>query len=107
MPAALAQVISDVDAPVVVVSYNDESWVSLAELMDMCSVKGHVEVIAFDSKRYVGAQIGIYNPSGFLVGEISHLCNMEYIAICGDRPMVEQLAAACKSGQPAKQTSLF
>ena len=30
----------------------------------MCSVRGHVRVLAFDSKRYVGAQIGIYNPSG-------------------------------------------
>lgn len=107
MPAALAQLIKDVDAPVVVVSYNDESWVSLEELMDMCSVKGHVEVVAFDSKRYVGAQIGIYNPSGSLVGEISHLRNMEYIAICGGRATVERLAAVCKSGQPVKQAPLF
>lgn len=107
MPSALAQVIDDVNAPVVVVSYNDESWVSLEELTEMCSVKGHVEVVAFDSKRYVGAQIGIYNPGGSLVGEISHLRNLEYIAICGERTIAERLAAVCKSGQTAKEPSLL
>lgn len=97
MPAALAEVINDVDASLVVVSYNDESWVGLADLMAMCSVKGHVEVAAFDSKRYVGAQIGIYNPNGSLVGEVSHLRNLEYIAICGERAEVERLHAVCEN----------
>ena len=45
-----------VDAGVVVLSYNDESWLSLDELVEMCSVRGHVEVLAFPSARYVGSQ---------------------------------------------------
>jgi adenine-specific DNA-methyltransferase len=93
MPSALCQVISDVDADVVVLSYNDEAWISLEELCEMVSVHGHTEALAFDSKRYVGAQIGIYNPSGEIVGEISHLRNKEYVVIGGPEGIVRRMAA--------------
>ena len=73
MPLALRQVIADVKAEVLVLSYNNESWISLEDLVEACSVRGHVGVLAFDSKRYVGAQIGIYNPSGEKVGKVSHV----------------------------------
>jgi adenine-specific DNA-methyltransferase len=92
MPDALRQVIADVRAEVVVVSYNNEAWVTLDELVDMCSVRGSVEVLTFDSKRYVGAQIGIYNPSGQKVGETSHLRNVEYVLIAGPAEVVRQAA---------------
>ena len=91
MPEALRQVIADVDADLVVLSYNNESWVSMDELRDMCSVHGAVEVLQFDSKRYVGAQIGIFNPSGDKVGKVSHLRNLEYVAVCGERSTVEMV----------------
>ena len=55
------------------------------ELRDMCAVHGHVEVLSFDSRRYVGAQIGIHNPKGERVGTVSHVRNQEYLAIAGDR----------------------
>ena len=61
MPDALRACIDGVDARVMVVSYNDESWVGLDELVDMCRGRGAVEILAYDSKRYVGAQIGIHN----------------------------------------------
>ncbi len=93
MPTALRQLIADVNAEVVVVSYNNESWISLEELVDMGSVRGHVGVLAFDSKRYVGAQIGIHNPNGEKVGKVSHLRNIEYILITGPREAVERMTA--------------
>ena len=34
-----------------------------------------------DHKRYVGAQIGVYNPDGVKVGKISHLRNKELLFI--------------------------
>jgi adenine-specific DNA-methyltransferase len=34
-----------------------------------------------DYKRYVGAQIGIYNPRGEKVGRVSHLRNKELLYI--------------------------
>ena len=34
-----------------------------------------------DYKRYVGAQIGIYNPAGEKVGAVSHLRNTEFLFV--------------------------
>ncbi len=48
-----------------------------------------VEVLAFDTKRYVGAQIGIHSPSGVKVGEVKRLRNVEYLFLAGDRDRVE------------------
>ena len=94
MPDALRRVIADVRARVVVVSYNDESWVTVDELRDLCAVHGHVEVLQFDSRRYVGAQIGIHNPKGERVGTVSHVRNREYVVIAGDRAEVRRLVDA-------------
>ncbi len=94
MPGALSECISGVDARLLVVSYNDESWVELSELVDMCRPRDGVEVLAFDSKRYVGAQIGGYNPAGRRVGTVSHLRNTEYVIVCGEPAAVEQATAA-------------
>ena len=94
MPDALRTLVAEVRAEVVVVSYNNESWVSLDELVDMCSAKGHVHVLAFDSKRYVGAQIGIHNPNGEKVGKVSHLRNVEYVLVAGPRDVVHRMTQA-------------
>ena len=85
MASALAHVIDTVDAAVVAVSYNDEAWVTIDELEAMCAARGGaLRTFAFDSKRYVGAQIGIHNPQGEKVGRVSHLRNVEYIVLAGD-----------------------
>jgi adenine-specific DNA-methyltransferase len=84
MPTALRDCVKGVDAGVVAVSYNDEAWVSLDELVDMCSARGPVTVLAFDSRRYVGATIGIHNPAGEKVGRVSHVRNTEYVVVAGD-----------------------
>ena len=88
MPVALADVVGAVDATVVVVSCNDESWLSRDNLLEMCAGRGYVELLEFDSKRYVGAQIGIHDPSGQKVGQVSHLRNLERLAVCGPRAEV-------------------
>jgi adenine-specific DNA-methyltransferase len=91
MPQALQSVISRTRADVVVVSYNDESWVTPVEMSRWLKDAGHADVamLAFDSKRYVGAQIGIHNPAGEKVGSVSHLRNTEYIFVAGPRGLVE------------------
>ena len=93
MPDALRRTIAAVDAEIVVVSYNDESWVTLDELRDMCAVHGHVAALAFDSKRYVGAQIGIHGPTGERVGEIGRLRNLEYVLVAGPPEQVQNMIA--------------
>lgn len=108
MPNALRQVVADVQAEILVLSYNNESWVTLEELVEMCSARGHVGVLAFDSKRYVGAQIGIYNPSGAKVGRVSHLRNVEYVLVVGPRDVVAKMTAPyMDSTTPSRQASLF
>lgn len=93
MVAAFRSVIDDLDARTLVISYNNESWVSEEELRDMCSRFEDVRLLAFDSKRYVGAQIGIHNPSGEKVGTVSHLRNLEWVVVAGDRATVERMTA--------------
>tara|TARA_B100000446_G_scaffold63923_1_gene60566 strand:+ start:136 stop:1203 length:1068 start_codon:yes stop_codon:yes gene_type:complete len=98
MPGALAATVADLQADVVVLSHNDESWLGLDELLEICRPLGEVVVLSFDSKRYVGAQIGIHSPGGERVGEVSHLRNVEYLLVAGDparvRRMVEPLAGS-------------
>ncbi len=58
-------------------------------------------------KRYVGAQIGIYNPAGERVGEVSHLKNTEHLFVVGEG--VQDLASGwgfAETGTPAKQLNL-
>ncbi len=108
MGNTLRQVVADVEAEVLVLSYNNESWVTLEDLVEMCSVRGHVGVLAFDSKRYVGAQIGIYNPSGEKVGRVSHLRNLEYVLVAGPKDRVTAMTGpydGCTA--PSRQASLF
>lgn len=96
MPAALADLIARVRAEVVVVSYNDESWVSAEEMLRMLRDAGHedVQMLAIESKRYVGAQIGIFNPSGVKVGEVSRLRNTEFVFVAGPADRVQAALAS-------------
>jgi adenine-specific DNA-methyltransferase len=90
---SLSQVVRDVRAGVVVLSYNDESWIALDALVEMCRARGHVEVLAFPSTRYVGARIGIHNPAGERVGTVGRLRNVEYVLVAGDRTLVRRMVS--------------
>jgi adenine-specific DNA-methyltransferase len=92
--AALGELLANLRARVVVLSYNDESFLSLDDLALLLGDRDEVRVVAFDSKRYVGAQIGIHAPDGRRVGAVSHLRNLEYLLIAGERSAVETAAAA-------------
>jgi len=96
MPGALAELVSRVRADVVMVSYNDEAWLRPEQITASLRAAGHeqVRVLAFDSKRYVGAQIGIFNPAGEKVGRVGRLRNVEYLFVAGPSARVEAAAAA-------------
>jgi adenine-specific DNA-methyltransferase len=100
MPTALESLIRRVRADVVVVSYNDESWVHPDQISRWLLAAGHeqVGVLGFDSKRYVGAQIGIYNPAGHKVGQVNRLRNTEYLFVAGP---ADQVTAAVASAAPS------
>ncbi|MER3452369.1 MAG: DNA methyltransferase [Acidimicrobiia bacterium] len=93
MPAALCAVLGALDADLVVLSYNDESWIRLEELQQMCAVRGHVDTLAFDSRRYVGALIGIHNHRGEKVGTVRRTRNVEYLLLAGPRELVHRAVA--------------
>jgi adenine-specific DNA-methyltransferase len=103
MPTALAAVVQSVDCDLLVLSYNNESWLGLEELTAMCSVQGtsgrrDVATLAFDSVRYVGARIGIFDPSGRKVGRVSHLSNQELLVIAGEQALVRRVVEAAEAG---------
>ncbi len=92
---ALERVISAVRAPHLIVSFNNEGYLSRAELERMLATRGHVTVRELAYKRYVGAQIGIYNPEGRRVGRVSHLRNKELLYfVSPDAATAERMCAA-------------
>ena len=97
MPEALRATVRAVDARVLVLSYNDESWLTLEELVDVCAPRGAVEVLTFESARYVGARIGIHDPNGVKVGTVSHVRNHEYLLVAGEPADVRRVTEAARS----------
>lgn len=83
--AALRELVDTLDTRYLVVSFNDEGYVSEDELRAILATRGPVAVLRVDSPRYVGAKIGIYNPSGVKTGKVSHLRNQEliFVVACG------------------------
>lgn len=63
----------------ILVSFSNEGFVSRERMEEILSQRGLVTTHAFDYKRYVGAQIGVHNPQGHKVGEVTHTNNVEYI----------------------------
>ena len=85
-PNVMQQVIDRVQAKHLVVSFNNEGYFTRAAMESMLRTRGEVLVLEHDFRRYVGAQIGIYNPKGAKVGSVSHLRNVEYIFIVSQDP---------------------
>jgi len=83
MPAVLRQTVRAVECELLVLSYNDESWLDLDSLHEMCSHHGEIATMEFDSARYVGARIGIHDPAGRKVGTVSHVRNREFLVVAG------------------------
>lgn len=109
MPVAFRDILLRLSADVIVVSYNDESWVAPTDIMSWLREAGHedVRMIAFDRKRYVGAQIGIFNPRGQKVGAVSHLRNTEYLFVAGPTAKVDAAAAAANVHIASDRTAVL
>lgn len=83
--ATMRQLLEAIASPVIVVSFNNEGYLSRDEMEAMLAGLwggcGTVTTIENDFKRYVGAQIGIHNPDGRKVGSVSHLRNKEFVYV--------------------------
>ncbi|MCX5690674.1 MAG: DNA methyltransferase, partial [Planctomycetota bacterium] len=98
---AMGRVLASLSAPRLVISFSDEGFITAAgmeQLIRDClgSEPLTIDVHSTDYKRYVGAQIGIYNPSGEKVGKVSHLRNREFFFV-----VKRGAAAASASTAPA------
>lgn len=79
--SAFEALIAAVRARYLVVSFSNEGFLKRADADRILGSRGSVRVIEHDYKRYVGAQIGIFNPSGDKVGKVSHLRNTEQLFV--------------------------
>ena len=84
---ALRAVVEAVKAPNLIVSFNDEGYLSREQLVEMLSPRGHVQVVEIPRPRYVGARIGIHNRKGEKVGAVGRLRNVEYLFVVTERPV--------------------
>jgi adenine-specific DNA-methyltransferase len=78
---AFEALIAAVRARHLIVSFSDEGFLSRADAERVLSRRGSLRVVEHDYKRYVGAQIGIFNPAGDKVGKVSHLRNTEQLFV--------------------------
>jgi adenine-specific DNA-methyltransferase len=79
--AHFEELVQAVDCLHLVLSFSNEGYLSKDDMLEILAQRGEVRVIETDFKRYVGAQIGIHNPSGKKVGEVSHTRNKEFLFV--------------------------
>ncbi len=92
--AAWERVIDRVRARHLLVSFSDEGFIGREEMEAILARRGEVQVIENDYKRYVGAQIGVFNPSGEKVGRVSHVRNTEYLYVVSPENLLEAAVRA-------------
>ena len=88
---AFREVLEAVRARYLVVSFNDEGYLPLADLRALLEERGVVRAVEVPHRRYIGAQIGIYNPRGEKVGTPGRRTNRECLFV------VEMVAAIGRS----------
>lgn len=105
---AFEELVASVKAPYLLVSFSDEGYLQKSAIERLLGEKGYVASVGVDFKRYVGAQIGIFNPRGEKVGAISHLRNREYLFLVGpSRGVVDAALATVQSAMGVHQPTLL
>jgi adenine-specific DNA-methyltransferase len=95
---AFTRLLGAIAAPVLVVSFSDEGFLARSELEAILRTRGEVHVLAREYKRYVGAQIGIYNPRGEKVGRVGRLRNTEFLFVVAPPGVPVSLPSAAGAG---------
>jgi adenine-specific DNA-methyltransferase len=81
---AFSSLVRTVPAKHLIVSFSDEGFFAFEDIVSLLEDShGEVAAIPVSHKRYVGAQIGIYNPRGEKVGKVGKLRNNEFIFVAG------------------------
>lgn len=92
MKTAFFDLLARARAELVVISYNNESWISAEQMRTQLLETGRESVVAlgFEHARYVGAKTGIHNPQGRKVGQVTHTKNIEWVFVAGETEQVAQ-----------------
>lgn len=72
-----SDLIDALEVPLIMVSFSNEAFLSREELEACLSRRGPTLVHGEAYSRYVGAKIGVHNPQGQRVGEVTHTTNIE------------------------------
>jgi adenine-specific DNA-methyltransferase len=91
---AMRRLLEAAQARIVIVSISDEGYLAREDLEAMLAERWCFGALAFDYKRYVGAQIGVHNPKGERVGAPGRLRNTEFLYVASaDETLVEAALA--------------
>jgi adenine-specific DNA-methyltransferase len=99
---ALERLVTSITAPWIVLSFSDEGFHDAGDLAGLLAERGHVRAVTVERPRYVGARIGIHDPSGARVGTVSHVRNRETLWVTGPSAAAVDAAAAGLTGAPAR-----
>ncbi len=84
--ATMQALVERVAAERLVVSFSDEGAISAPAMARLLLGRGHVQVLRRGHERYVGSKIGIYDPSGKVVGKPGRSRNVEHVFVVTPRP---------------------
>ena len=96
---AFSDLVTSLRAPYLLVSFNDEGHLHTGAIERLLTQRGYVASVSLDFKRYVGAQIGIFNPEGERVGAVSHLRNREHLFLVGPSRKIVEFATSTVQGK--------
>jgi adenine-specific DNA-methyltransferase len=106
--AAFLDLLQSIPAKYLLISFNNEGYLGTLDIENVLKQRGYVSSVGLDFKRYVGAQIGIFNPQGEKVGAVSHLRNQEHLFLVGpSRAVVDSALAAIRPTAELRQASLL
>lgn len=102
---AMATLVSQIRAHHLLVSFNNEGYLSREELEAILREWGYVVCYERPYRRYVGALIGIHNPRGEKVGQVSHIHNRERLFLATKHKAVwEQLTPYAEAKRDSSPT---
>jgi adenine-specific DNA-methyltransferase len=83
---ALTQVVAACRAPRLLVSFSNEGAIRHSEMVALLSSRGSVSTLSRGHGRYIGSQIGVYDPQGRKVGTPGKSRNIEYLFVVTAAP---------------------
>jgi adenine-specific DNA-methyltransferase len=100
---AFRAVVAAVRARYLMVSFNDEGYLGLETVRGILAGRGPLQEVAIEQRRYIGHQIGIYNPQGEKVGRPGRVRNHEHLFVVGAPVAIDEvLARATSAERPAR-----